>query len=92
MKSENLNFNRDFFIAVYGDDEIPVIFTSDNFKISEFDILRLIRICYKEGRNKKIGESLLSIYKEVIDDSVIKLKKIGIDENGIDKTRKYKRR
>lgn len=92
MKSSSFKFNQDYYITIIDTDGIPIMYSSGNFKIMELEFLKLIRVFYKEGRNKKIGKNFLTIYKETAKDSIEKLKLIGINENETKKSRKYQRR
>jgi hypothetical protein len=92
VKSKDFKFEKCFFIAINDYDNIPIIFTSDNYHIGELDYLRLIKMCYIEGRNKHLGERLISIYKESVSDSENKLKAMGISQDETKKTKKYRKR
>lgn len=60
-----------------------VIYESIPYKLSEFDLINMIKICLVEGRSKSIGKKLLEVYrdstghkKELAEE---KLKKMGIN-------------
>jgi len=61
-----------------------VVYTSDPFKLSEIDIINLIKICILEARSKSIGKRLLAIYEDSTDDrkelTKQRLKYIGIED------------
>ena len=62
------------------------VYESDKFKLSEFDVINLIKICLIERRNQEIGKKILEVlrdsteYKE--EEVKEKLKKIGIEDEG----------
>jgi hypothetical protein len=41
-----------------------LIYTSEPFKLSEIDLINLIKVCLIEARNKTIGKKLLAIYRD----------------------------
>jgi len=61
-----------------------VVYASDPFKLSEIDIINLIKICILEARSKSIGKRLLAIYEDSTDDrkelTKQRLKYIGIED------------
>jgi len=80
------NKEQDYFIATKDVDGVPLIYTSDIYKLSEIDIINLIKICVVEGRAKALGKKILEAYrdsteyrKEITNE---RLTKIGITENG----------
>jgi hypothetical protein len=84
VKIEN-NF-QEFFIAIKMKNKNDfVVYTSESFKLSELDIINLIKICIIEARSKIIGRKLLSIYEDSTKDrkdiTEERLKKIGIIKN-----------
>lgn len=62
-----------------------LVYKSDNFKLSEIDILLLLKICLIEKRSKKIGKKILEVYKDSTKDreklTIQRLESIGIKEN-----------
>lgn len=61
-----------------------LIYKSESFRLSEIDIINLIKICLIEIRSKSIGKKILAVYRDsnqhrklVITEN---LKKIGISE------------
>jgi hypothetical protein len=44
-----------------------VVYASDPFKLSEIDIINLIKICIMEARSKAIGKKILAIYEDSTD-------------------------
>jgi len=82
---------KDFFIAV--EDNGFLIYTSDNFKLTELDMLELIKTCYVERRRTLIGKKLLAIYRDCMPSEISKkkLNLIGVkDEIKIEPTRAKK--
>lgn len=75
--------DKDFFLTTIDEKGSFLIYTSDVFKLSEFDVLNLIKICMIEARSKAIGKKLLEVYKDSTEykKSITKerLKKLGID-------------
>lgn len=75
--------DKDFFLTTIDEKGSFLIYTSDTFKLSEFDILNLIKICMIEARSKTIGRKLLEVYKDSTEykKNVTKerLKKLGIN-------------
>ena len=43
---------------------IPIVYESDKFKLSEMEILNLIKVCTIERRSKLIGKKLIAIYRD----------------------------
>ena len=56
--------DKDFFLTTIDENGKFLIYTSDIFKLSEFDVLNLIKICMIEARSKTIGRKLLEVYKD----------------------------
>lgn len=56
--------NRDFYISTQDENGEYVIYSSESFRLSEINILGLIKVCLIEGRSKEIGKKLLSIYRD----------------------------
>lgn len=67
MKSE-----MDFYIAIIDEDGKDLIYSSEGYKISEVELLQLIKILYKDRRAKSIGRKILDVYK----DSTLNRKKL----------------
>ena len=62
------------------------VYESDKFKLSEIDIINLIKICLIERRNILIGKKILEVLRDSTefkkDEVKEKLKKIGIEDEG----------
>lgn len=72
-----------YFLSTLDEKGDFVIYTSDNFKLSEFDVLNLIKICIIEQRSKAIGNKILEAYKDSTEYKIKitkeRLKKLGIN-------------
>jgi hypothetical protein len=76
--------DQDFCIATLGENGEYVIYNSRNFKLSEIDMLSLIKMLIVERRSKLIGEKLLAVYQDGTRHrqqiTLDRLRKIGIDK------------
>lgn len=77
--------DKEFFIATY-DEKKPnefIVYCSESFKMSEIDLINLIKICMIEARNKTVGRKLLEAYRDSTNGRIAiteeRLKKIGIN-------------
>lgn len=80
---------KDFYIATTDDNGDDVIYSSQAYKMSELEMLNLIKICLVEQRNKSLGRKLLYAYKDAIEEkeAIKRLNMIGIkEENGQPRT------
>lgn len=81
--------DKDFFICTVDKNGSYLVYESEMYRFSEFELLNLIRICLIEQRSKAIGNKLLKAYKDstLHRESMTKerLKKIGIDYDEKDK-------
>jgi hypothetical protein len=87
-----LKFDKNFFIATKEDKDF-VVYESPNFRLTEVDLLTLIKICIVNKRNIKIGKKLMAVYRDSLSfERMIteqKLKAIGVkDVTSKTKTRK----
>jgi hypothetical protein len=81
--------DKEYYIATTDEDGDNVIYKSERFKLSELDLINIIKICLVEQRNKSIGNKL----KEAYIDSTIhrkeitqaRLNLIGVKDNGSQK-------
>lgn len=78
---------KEYFIATIDDsDGKPVIYMSEKYKLSELDLLNLIKICLVEQRSKGIGNKLCEAYMESTTHRTNitqeRLNKIGVKSNG----------
>lgn len=85
--------DEEYFIATIDDNGKYIIYTSEKFKLSEFDLINLIRICLIEQRSKVIGTKILGAYRDSTEHKKIiakrRLEVIGIKEH--DKPTKRKK-
>ncbi len=74
--------DKDFFLTTIDEKGSFLIYTSEPFKLSEFEVLNLIKICMIEARSKTIGKKLLAVYKDSTEHkkeiTKERLKKLGI--------------
>jgi hypothetical protein len=78
--------DKEYYIATTDEHDDDVIYKSEKFKLSELDLINLIKICLVEQRNKFIGNKLKEAYidstehrKEI---THARLNLIGIKDNG----------
>ena len=89
---------KEYFLSTLDKRGDLLVYQSDKFKLSEFDIINLVKICLIERRNILIGKKILDVYRDSTDfkeeEVREKLKKIGIEDEGrkptIHKTAKRK--
>jgi len=83
MKKNQIT-NKEYYISIEDKKKGFIVYTSDPFFLTEFDLLSLIKICYVRKRNKIVGKKLIEIYKdstkERIDLTNMRLKAIGVIE------------
>jgi len=85
MKEKEEEFEKEFYLATLDNINNYLIYKSETFKLSEIDIINLIRICLVEERSKQIGKKILAVYKDSTPNreklTKERLRKIGIKEN-----------
>jgi hypothetical protein len=54
----------EYFIATRDKKGEFLVYCSDNFKLSEIDLINLIKICIIEERSKMIGRKILAVYRD----------------------------
>ena len=74
-----LEDEQEFYLSRVDDKGITWLYKSEQYKFSEIDILNLIKILVVEARCKSIGEKILEVYRDSIENHQEKLKKIGIE-------------
>ena len=89
------DFDKEYFISTK-DGSGFLIYLSEPFKLSEIDLINLIKVCLIEARNKTIGRKILSIYRDSTEErgkeiTKERLKLIGIEDNELPKPTKEKR-
>lgn len=76
--------DKDYYIATLGEDGKFVVYESEKFRLSEIDLINLIKVCLIEERNKRIGRKLLEAYKDSTEHRIAitqqRLTQIGIKE------------
>lgn len=82
----------EYYICLIGSDEKYTIYDSDTYKLTEFDILSIIKMCLTERRNRVIGRKLLAMYEDSTQHRISlshqRLHTIGVTLNGRTKTTK----
>lgn len=63
---------KEYYLSTKDEKDDYVIYSSESFKLSEIDIINLIKILIIEARSKSIGKKVLEMYK----DSTAKRKQI----------------
>ena len=61
---ENGDLDKEFFISTKDEKGAFLIYGSELFKLSEIDLIKLIKICLIEARNKTIGRKILAVYRD----------------------------
>jgi len=86
--------DKTYFIATK-DKKDFLIYASELYKLSEIDLINLIKICIIEARNKGVGKKILAVYRDSTQQrnhiTTERLKLIGISETGDIKPIKQKR-
>jgi hypothetical protein len=95
IKEEKAEENREYYLSTKDSRGDFLIYASDIFRLSEIDIINLIKICLIEIRSKSIGKKILAVYRdsnqhraEIVQE---KLKMIGILDDGINKPEKERK-
>jgi hypothetical protein len=92
MKKED---DLEYYLATKDELGDIVIYNSDIFKLSEIDIINLIKICLIEARSKAIGKRILEVYRDSTSHrkhiTQTRLNLIGIKEDGERKPTKPKK-
>lgn len=63
LKMES-NQDKEYYIATTDEKGEMIVYNSVAYKLSEIDLINLIKICLKEERNKGLGRKLLDAYKD----------------------------
>jgi hypothetical protein len=76
--------DKTFFLATIDDEGEFLIYGSEPFKLTEIDLINLIKVCLIEARNKTIGRKILAVYRDCTEDrkhiTQKRLELIGITE------------
>lgn len=83
MKLNNLIDEQSFFyLSTLNDKKKPTIYISEKYRLTEIDVLTLIKICVNEKRNLRLGYKILEVYKDATNGKgKEKLKLIGIKDD-----------
>lgn len=75
-----MNDFKEFYLATQEKGEFT-IFTSDIYKFTEIDVLNMIKICLIDRRSKLLGDKILKIYEDSVNEktAIERLKGIGIN-------------
>ena len=57
-------YDMEYYFTTKDNKNEFLIYASDFFKLSEIDIINLIKICLIEARSKSIGKKILAIYRD----------------------------
>lgn len=86
--------DKDFFIATKEKNDF-LIYASELYKLSEIDLINLIKICIIEARNKGVGKKILAVYRDSTETrkhiTQERLNLIGISETGDTKPTKQRK-
>lgn len=86
---------KDFYIAVIHTDGIPLIYSSEAYRLEELDIINLIKILIIDRRGLSLGKKILEIYRNATEHrkelTNERLNAIGIKENGDKKPTRAKK-
>jgi len=78
--------DKEYFISTKEELGDYLIYSSDAFKLSEIDLINLIKITLIEARSKSIGKRLLEVYRDSTKQreelTEQRLKLIGVEQNG----------
>ena len=55
--------DKTYFLSTKDERGDFLIYQSDMFKLSEIDIINLVKICLIEIRSKSIGKKILAVYR-----------------------------
>ena len=56
--------DKEYFLSTKDENGDFLIYQSETYKISEIDLINLIKICLIESRSKAIGNKLLEVYRD----------------------------
>lgn len=67
MKKNNVittTEEKEYFFSTRIGSKDFLVYSSDPFKLSEIDLINLIKVCLIEARNKTIGKKILAVYRD----------------------------
>lgn len=94
---EDENEFEDYYLAIEENGE-TILYKSEKFRLSEIDIINLIKICLVQKRAVSLGKKILEVYKDSTEhkreETIKTLKKIGLnyEEEQPERSRKTKSR
>jgi hypothetical protein len=78
--------NKEYFFSTRNEKNEYLVYASDSFKLSEIDLINLIKICLIEARSKAIGKRILAVYRDSTEHRIKitqqRLELIGIKDDG----------
>lgn len=78
--------NKEYYVATRNEKGEFLIYASETFKLSEIELINLIKICLVEQRSKSIGKKILSAYRDSTEHrkhiTLERLKQIGVNDDG----------
>lgn len=81
---------KEYYFSIKNKKKQYEIFESEKYKLTELDLLNLIKMCIIERRSKYIGTKILNVYEDSIEDDkdIVneRLKKIGINKDETKRT------
>jgi hypothetical protein len=87
--------DKEYFIATKDEKSEVLVYASESFRLSEVDLINLIKICLIEARSKAIGKKILAVYRDSTEHrkqiTQERLKLIGVNDNGDQKPTKPKK-
>lgn len=64
MKKLNNDEDKEYYVATRDEAGELLVYCSEAYKLSEIDLINLIKICLIEERSKSIGRRILSAYRD----------------------------
>ena len=58
------DYDMEYYFTTKDERNEFLVYASDFFKLSEIDLINLIKICLIEARSKSIGKKILAIYRD----------------------------
>lgn len=87
--------DKEYYLATKDEKSEVLVYASETFKLSEVDLINLIKICLIEARSKAIGKKILAVYRDSTEHrkqiTQERLKLIGVNGDGENKPVKEKR-
>lgn len=87
--------DKSYFLSTKDEKGDFLIYQSDMFRLSEIDVINLIKICLIEIRSKSIGKKILAVYRDSNEhrknEINLRLQQIGITSDGETKPTKERK-